>query len=69
MNNNKKSLSVSLHQINTVTGDLFENTHLIMHKIKSDTDANVDISVFPETAITGYMCGSLWENLNFIKSQ
>jgi NAD+ synthase (glutamine-hydrolysing) len=66
---NKNMLSVSLHQINTITGDLDGNTNKIIKKIKNDFDNSVHISVFPETAITGYMCGSLWENLNFIKEQ
>lgn len=63
-------LKVSIHQINTVTGDLDGNTKKIKDCIQKDfLDGNVDISVFPETAITGYMCGSLWDRMDFIKDQ
>ena len=64
-----KNAKISIHQINTVTGDLEGNTLKIMNCIKKDTTDNVDLSIFPETAISGYMCGSLWDRIDFIKNQ
>jgi NAD+ synthase (glutamine-hydrolysing) len=60
---------ISVHQINTVTGDLDGNTKKIINCLKQDAVDNVDISVFPETAISGYMCGSLWDRLDFVRNQ
>jgi NAD+ synthase (glutamine-hydrolysing) len=64
-----KDLSVSMHQINTVTGDLRGNTSKIIKAILVDRQSDIDISVFPETTITGYMCGSLWDTPKFLKDQ
>jgi len=60
---------ISVHQINTVTGDLDGNTDKIITCLEKDAINNVDISVFPETAISGYMCGSLWDRIDFVKNQ
>jgi NAD+ synthase (glutamine-hydrolysing) len=60
---------ISVHQINTVTGDLNGNTDKIISCIEQDAINGVDISVFPETSISGYMCGSLWDRLDFVKNQ
>lgn len=61
--------NISVHQINTVTGDLDGNTKKIIDCLKGDYGNNVDISVFPETAITSYCCGSLFNRLDFINDQ
>jgi len=60
---------ISIHQINTVTGDLIGNTQKIKDCLVLDSKNNVDISVFPETAISGYCCGSLWDRMDFIRDQ
>jgi NAD+ synthetase len=63
-------MKVSIHQINTVTGDIIGNTEKIKKCIASDdTQSDIDLSVFPETSITGYMCGSLWDRVDFLKAQ
>jgi len=69
-----ENANISVHQINTVTGDLIGNTRKILNCLKLDKnhasyDDNVDISVFPETAISGYCCGSLWDREDFIRDQ
>lgn len=68
-NSNTKNILFSLHQINTITGDLNGNTTKIVNLIRQDASENVEISVFPETAISGYMCGSLWDRFDFVKDQ
>lgn len=65
-----KNINFSLHQINTVTGDLNGNTNKIFDCLEKDAiKGNVDISVFPELAISGYMCGSLWDRKKFVEDQ
>jgi NAD+ synthase (glutamine-hydrolysing) len=59
----------SIHQINTITGDISRNFEKIRGCILEDKNQNSLLSIFPETAITGYMCGSLWDREDFIKDQ
>jgi predicted amidohydrolase/NH3-dependent NAD+ synthetase len=64
-----KNIKISLNQINTVTGDIKGNYSKILdltHKAISD---GADIIVFPETSVTGYCVGSLWDNVDFIFEQ
>ena len=68
-NNMINDLKISIHQMNTVTGDLNGNTAKILKCIDSDVKNNVNISVFPETAITGYCCGALYNRSEFISDQ
>ncbi len=60
-------MKVALAQIRTVTGDLKGNTSRILQAIKRAKDGGADIVVFPETAITGYCCGALFENEEFLR--
>lgn len=62
-------LNISVNQIKINTGDIHNNTLKIIDCIKNDSLFNIDISVFPETAISGYMCGSLWDRVDFVKEQ
>lgn len=62
-------LKFSIHQINTVTGDLDGNTEKIKKLIEEDHKEECDLSIFPETAISGYMCGSLWDRVDFVQEQ
>jgi NAD+ synthase (glutamine-hydrolysing) len=64
-----KDIKISVHQMNTVTGDLDGNTNKIINCLKNDSTENVDLSIFPETTISGYMCGSLWDKIDFVKNQ
>lgn len=59
------NLSITMCQINTVSGDLKGNFEKIKKKIKS----NGYFLVFPETALTGYMVGSLWDYKKFLIEQ
>lgn len=56
------------HQINTIIGDLEGNYNKIIELIKNDSK-NHDVSIFPETAISGYTCGSLWDRIDFVYEQ
>jgi NAD+ synthase (glutamine-hydrolysing) len=64
-----ENLKVGIHQINTVTGDITGNLTKIKQGIRDDQIMNADMSIFPETAITGYMCGSLWDRVDFVDAQ
>jgi NAD+ synthase (glutamine-hydrolysing) len=59
----------SIHQINTVTGDITGNFAKIKALILEDKENGADLSIFPETAITGYMCGALWDRIDFVEEQ
>jgi NAD+ synthetase len=59
----------SIHQINTVTGDITGNFEKIKYQVLEDSKRGFFLSIFPETAITGYMCGSLWDREDFILEQ
>lgn len=63
------NLKFYVAQTNTVTADLKGNTERIIEHIKKAVKESCDICIFPETAITGYMCGSLWDRLDFIREQ
>lgn len=66
---NIQNLKIGIHQINTVTGDIKGNIETIKQAILCDKNSNADLSIFPETAITGYMCGSLWDRIDFCSEQ
>lgn len=59
-------VKVSIAQIKTVTGDLQGNTERIVNGIQKAIESNSDIVLFPETAITGYCCGGLFNQKHFI---
>jgi len=63
------NLKAGVHQINTITGDINNNLEKIKKCILKDNKENTDISIFPETSITGYMCGSLWDRFDFVNKQ
>lgn len=60
-------VKVSLAQIRNVTGDLQGNTDRIAAAIQNAIAENADIVLFPETAITGYCCGALFNQKHFIE--
>lgn len=64
-----KDLKISLGQIQVITGDLEGNTNRVLDAIAHAKKSGTDIIVFPETCITGYCCGSLFDNPKFIKDQ
>lgn len=59
-------LKVAIGQTSPVTGDLEGNTQQIIDNIRKAKEGGVDIIVFPETAITGYCCGALFNQEHFI---
>ena len=63
------NLKFGIHQINTVTGDISGNTNKIKEQIFIDHTNGCDLSIFPETAFSGYMCGSLWDRTDFVNKQ
>lgn len=57
--------NIVLHQMNSKIGDIEGNVAKMISLIK-DYGTN-RIHVFPETAVTGYLCGSLYDRLDFVK--
>jgi len=64
-----KDVKIALNQINTVTGDLDGNYQKVVNGITKSLADGADIIVFPETAITAYCVGALWDNIDFIFEQ
>lgn len=62
---NVEKYNFVIHQINTVVGDIEGNTNKILNALEN-TDAFC-IHIFPETAITGYLCGALYDRLEFVR--
>jgi NAD+ synthase (glutamine-hydrolysing) len=63
MNNIVANTNFILHQINTVVGDIEGNTGRIIDSITTDNA----VHIFPECAVTGYLCGNLYNRLDFVK--
>lgn len=63
------NVKISAHTINTVTGDLKGNLKKIKDCILTDHNLGADISIFPETTFSCYMCGALWDNNDFVSYQ
>lgn len=63
MNNIVANTNFILHQINTVVGDIEGNTRRIIDSITTDNT----VHIFPECAVTGYLCGNLFNRLDFVK--
>jgi NAD+ synthase (glutamine-hydrolysing) len=61
-----KSFKLALAQINSKPGDIKGNTLKILDYIKKARKQKVDLVVFPELAITGYLCMDLFLDNNFI---
>lgn len=62
-----KSLRVALAQINLTVGDIGGNADKIVHHIRKAGEADADIVVFPELAITGYPPEDLLMKPQFIQ--
>lgn len=64
-----KEISISMNQIDTVTGDLVGNFKKIKERTLAALGSGSHIVVFPETAFSGYCVGALWDNVDFINEQ
>lgn len=62
-------MKIAVCQINHIIGDIAGNSAKIIKYLKKAQNQGADIAVFPETAISGYPCGDLWQNKDFIKKQ
>lgn len=61
-----KSFKLALAQINSTPGDIKGNTLKILDYIKNAKKQKVDLLVFPELAITGYLCMDLFLDHEYI---
>jgi NAD+ synthase (glutamine-hydrolysing) len=63
-------MRIKLAQINTVTGDLINNSNKIKNILLESVEKNdCDMIIYPETAFSGYCCGALWDRQEFILDQ
>lgn len=63
-----KSMKIMLGQINTTPADFRGNCEKILHGITLAEQAKVDLLVFPELTIPGYLCQDLIYDKTFIDS-
>ncbi len=59
-------MKIALAQIEVKPGKPDKNLARILEEIKKAKDGKVDVIVFSEMAIPGYLLGDEWENKNFI---
>ncbi len=59
-------IKAAIGQTCPVTGDIKGNVKQIIDNIERAIREGVDVIVFPETAITGYCCGALFNRGHFI---
>ncbi len=59
-------MRIALAQTKPRSGDLEGNVEQIIRYIRTAKEDKADLIVFPETAITGYCCGSLFEQDEFV---
>ena len=60
-------MKIALCQINTTVGDFENNCKKILSFYSNSVDANADIAVFPELAITGYPPQDLLLEQSFVE--
>jgi NAD+ synthase (glutamine-hydrolysing) len=60
-------MKIALAQITVITGDLEGNTNRVLQAIEIAKSEAADVVLLPETAITGYCCGALFEEEMFIR--
>lgn len=63
------NLKIAIGQTKCITGNLTGNAHDILEDIRKAKDANADLIVFPELAISGYCCGALYNMEQFVSDQ
>ena len=61
------ALKIACGQMEVVAGRPDLNTKNVLQLISQAKSENVDILVFPELAVPGYMIGDLWEQTTFLK--
>ncbi|MBL8149368.1 MAG: NAD(+) synthase [Blastocatellia bacterium] len=64
---NFKGLKISICQMPVIAGRPDLNKDYVISSIQAAASRNVDIIVFPEMCITGYIAGDLFEDSHFIK--
>ena len=63
------NFNVKICQMLVRTGDLEGNFKQVIDEIHKMVEDEIELLVFPETALTGYCCGALWENVDFVVKQ
>ncbi len=66
-NSGTRRLRVRLAQIKVEPGQPATNTAIILEAVQSARTAGIDLIVFPEMAIPGYLIGDCWERDAFLR--
>lgn len=67
MNKNLENLKVSLCQMPVVLGRPDKNAQYIIKEMQSAAQRGIDVIVFPEMCVTGYLIGDIFEDNAFIQ--
>lgn len=60
-------MKISIGQPFIKTGDIISNVEAIIKCIRQAIAEKANVLLLPETAITGYCCGALFDNIHFIR--
>lgn len=60
-------MKISVAQLDINAGHPDQNVSKILNEIEKAKKVNVDVIVFSELCVSGYMLGDEWENMSFVK--
>ena len=60
-------LKIAMGQMEVIPGHPDQNTAKILSMIATAKEQNVDLIIFPEMAVPGYLLGDTWEQSSFLK--
>lgn len=60
-------LKIAMGQMEVIPGHPDQNTAKILSMIAAAKEQNVDLIIFPEMAVPGYLLGDTWEQSSFLK--
>lgn len=60
-------LKIAMGQMEVIPGHPDQNTAKILSMIATAKEQNIDLIIFPEMAVPGYLLGDTWEQSSFLK--
>jgi NAD+ synthase (glutamine-hydrolysing) len=58
---------IRLVQMNVIPGNPFENFKTCSSFVKKAKEDNIEVLVFPELCLSGYLIGDMWEEMSFLE--
>ncbi|MDP6113492.1 MAG: hypothetical protein QGG53_16670, partial [Planctomycetota bacterium] len=63
----RESIRTRLEQVDVLPGRPRENTALMLDRIAAARADGIELLVFPEMAVPGYLLGDEWERASFLR--